>query len=636
MTNLIASKIAGFIVRFPPFDKLTNDDITKLSEAAEVLYFKKNQLVFKQTQKANPFIYFLKEGEVQLREVESGKIQLIDICDEGELFGVRAMLTGNPYVFEAFCNQESLVYGFPLNIFKPIVESNNKVSLFFASGLASGQKSAGLSPVFRQHENKAVADFLSWQKPLKELNEHSIEIENTASVKAAAQKLTEHKTDAMVVVNEAGKALGIVTDTDFREKVASGQVAIEESVSSIMSTNLISEKIGQPLSEYLSRMLKHNIKHLLITEDDDFVGILNQQNLFSQLQFNPFSILQSLRSADTVEKLCFHRNAVDDFIQYYLEQNIKTSVISQLITTINDVLIKKAIEFAFAIMAEKKQFRPAVSFSWISLGSEGREEQLLRTDQDNAIIFEDVDPAQLNYTRDYFVLLARQVNDILHQAGFDYCPANMMAGNPDWCLSITEWKNRFSDWIHNPNKGALLFSTIFFDYRYISGEPELVKSLNRFLINKVKSEKIFLNFLAKNATQNPVPLSFFKNLIVERSGTHKEEFDLKARALMPLTDIARLLCLEAGNLTTKNTIERYLFLAEQDESRKALYLQAAQAYEFLMHFRATEGFKNKDSGRFIPIKQISKFDRQVLRNSFEPIYNLQQMIELRFQLNYFS
>lgn len=636
MANIISSKIADFIIKFPPFDKLKTEEVIRLSEEAEVLYFKVGETVFKQKEKAKPFIYFLKEGQVLLREIEDTEKKLVDICDEGELFGVRAMLTGNPYVFEAYCKEESLVYGFPLSVFKPIVESNNNVSLFFASGLASGQKSTDSNSFQKQNKNNKISDFLSWQKPLDELNEPLLLVKSNSSIRSAALKMTDETSDGLIVTDEEGKPLGIVTDTDFRVKVAGGAYSIEDPISKIMSTDLISKPIGLPLAEYLISMLKHNIKHLLITKGNDVAGIFSQQTLFSHLQFNPFSILYNIESAENVEKLCYQRDKVDQFLEYYLEQNIKTSVISQLITTINDALIKKAIQFAISELEKEKYYGPDVAFAWLSLGSEGREEQLLRTDQDNAIIFGNVNAAQLNYTREYFIQLARRVNDILHQAGFEYCPANMMAGNPDWCLSISEWKDRFGGWIHTPEKEALLLSTIFFDYRYVYGDTELVGKLDAFLNKEIQANKIFLNFLAKNATKNPAPLSFFKNLVVERSGSHKEEFDLKARAIMPLTDIARLLCLEAGNSTIKNTVERYRFLAEQDKSRKALFLQALQAYEFLMHFRASQGIRNNDSGRFIPIKEISKFDRQVLRNSFEPISDLQQMIELRFQLNYFS
>ncbi|SMG48874.1 CBS domain-containing protein [Marivirga sericea] len=636
MANIISSKIADFIIRFPPFDKVAREEIIRLSEEAEVLYFKKGQLVFQQKEKAKPFIYFLKEGEILLNENRDKKKVLIDACDEGELFGVRAMLTGNPYVFEAFCQEESLVYAFPLSIFKPILESNKDLSLFFAAGLASGQKPSGFQAIYQQNKEAGGADFLSWQRPVEELSEPLICVKPTVSIEEAAREITAKSSNALIVKDEQGKAVGIVTDTDFRAKVGGGIALISDPITKIMSIQLISKELGLPLAEYVISMLKQNVKHLLITKNEEVYGIFSQQSLFSQLQLNPFSILYSIEAADSLEKLCSYRNEVASFLKYYLQQNLKISVLSQLITTINDALIKKAIKFAIAALEEEKYLKPDVDFAWISLGSEGREEQLLQTDQDNAIIFGEVDAAQLNYTREYFIQLGRRVNDTLHQAGFEYCPANMMAGNPDWCLTISEWEKRFQGWIRTPEKQALLMATIFFDYRYIYGDQGLVERLDKHLKTEIKSNRIFLNYLAKNATQNPAPLSFFKNLIVERSGAHKEDFDLKGRALMPLADIARVLCLEAGNITIKNTVERYLFLAQQDKSRKEVFIDAVQAYELLQHFRASEGIRNDDSGRFIPIKEISKFDRQVLRNAFEPIYALQQMIELKFQLNYFN
>ena len=180
-----------------------------------------------------------------------------------------------------------------------------------------------------------------------------------------------------------------------------------------------------------------------------------------------------------------------------------------------------------------------------------------------------------------------------------------------------------------------MLSTIFFDYRKVYGSSDLIGELKTHLAKEIDQERIFLNFLASNAQKNPAPLTFFKNFMVERSGEHQDEFDIKARAMMPLVDIARVLALDVGLLDEMNTVKRYLALAEKEPKRSELYTQAAESYEYLMQIRALNGFKHQDSGRFIAISTLSKLERQILRNTFEPIDQLQKMLNLRYQLGYF-
>jgi CBS domain-containing protein len=255
---------------------------------------------------------------------------------------------------------------------------------------------------------------------------------------------------------------------------------------------------------------------------------------------------------------------------------------------INDSLIARAVQLAFKKLDKQDLDRPKADFCWLALGSEGREEQLLRTDQDNALIFEDVPKEDYESTKDYYLKLSKIVTDILNECGFEYCPAEMMASNPRWCLSLSEWERQFDDWIYRPGKEEVMFTTIFFDYRPIYGKMELSKQLTDSIYKSISNQDIFLGHLAKNALQNPAPLSFFRNFVVERSGEHKDEFDIKARAMMPLTDAARLLILEARQYGINNTFQRFDHMAKLEPQNAELYEQAADAYEILMRFRALQ------------------------------------------------
>jgi CBS domain-containing protein len=233
-------------------------------------------------------------------------------------------------------------------------------------------------------------------------------------------------------------------------------------------------------------------------------------------------------------------------------------------------------------------------------------------------------------------LLAEDVIETLLICGFHPCPADMMANNPKWCQPIAVWKQYFSDWIITPNQKALMHATIFFDFRPIFGHKALSDEMTDHIYNEIAGKTIFLNFLAKNALINPAPLGFFRNFIVEKSGEHQDKFDIKLRAMMPLADIARVLVLSHRVVGINNTFKRFEKIAELEPHHQELMLEAGKAYEILMRMRAIEGMRLESAGRYIQPESLGKLQRQLLKNTFAPIDELQKIMRVRFQLDYFN
>lgn len=635
--NIIASRIADFLKKYPPFTSLSKEELYSVSQEVVVQHFEAGDYVFRQEEEGSGYLFVVKEGLVHLERQEGDAIVLVDICDEGDLFGVRAMLSGKPYVFHARSAEESLVYGIPIKRFKPLVESHGQIALFFAAGLAGGQAGVFDTSVKKRFPFQDSGSLLNWNRPLEKTHGDLVWMSPDKSVKEVATAMSEKKIGSMVLCHENGEIAGIATDTDFREKVSTGKVSISSPVSEIMSREVVTMPLGQPLSSYLLKMLRHKIRHICITVDGKPVGMLSERDLMAAHQNHPVTLVYAIEEADTLRRLIDLRNQADNLVRFYLEQRVSISLTASLATHINDVLIRRVMDIALQEV-QAASGPPPVDFTWICLGSEGRAEQLIRTDQDNAIIYEDVEGSaqEKEKVQQYFLQLAGKVNHMLEATGFERCPADMMASNPKWCQPLAEWKKYFSGWIMQPQEKALMLSTIFFDYRPVYGSETLIAQLKDHLKKEIREERIFLNFLAKNALKNPPPLSFFKNLVVERSGEHQHEFDIKARAMMPLVDIARVLSLDIGQLDEMNTVARYHLLAKEEPKRKELYYAAADSYEYLMRIRAINGFTHHDSGRFVDIESLGKLDRQILRNTFEPIYQLQQMLELRYQLSYFQ
>lgn len=181
-----------------------------------------------------------------------------------------------------------------------------------------------------------------------------------------------------------------------------------------------------------------------------------------------------------------------------------------------------------------------------------------------------------------------------------------------------------------------MHSTIFFDYRPVFGRRELAGELTAFIFERLDAQSVFLSHLAKNALQNPPPLTFFRHFVVEKGGEHQSAFDIKARALMPLADAARVLTLAARLPAVNNTFRRFERLAELEPQNRELLEQAAEAYEVLLRFRTGQGLKHGDTGRYFKPSELSKMQRLYLRNSFRPIREIQSLLSTRFQTAYFS
>jgi CBS domain-containing protein len=269
------------------------------------------------------------------------------------------------------------------------------------------------------------------------------------------------------------------------------------------------------------------------------------------------------------------------------------------------------------------------------MGSEGREEQLLRTDLDNAILYENLSDDLREKAAEYFLKLGEGVVEVLLACGFEACPGKIMASNPEWVKPLSDWKKYFSEWILYPTPEALVKVSIFFDYRTVAGTKALAEELTNHIYREIENKQVFLNFLAQNALTNPPPLGFFKDFMVEKSGEHRDQFDIKSRAMLPLTDLARLLVLSHQVVGINNTFRRFERLAELEPNLAELFGQAGKAYEILMRIRALEGLQNQNNGRYIQPKTLGKLQRQLLKNTFSPISELLEIVNISFQLDYF-
>lgn len=639
MRNPIAERITDFLKHYPPFLTLEYSKVLEISKSCQVLYLEKNQTLFKINDPTHAFFYVVASGAIGLSITSDTDDVLIDKCDEGDILGLRPFFAKNNYLMTAKAREESIVYAIPIETFKPYVAANPDVLSFLLESFASNTR----NPYDKNHKGKLVSENviyndqnaeIQFYQPIK-YTENPITASPIDIVKFVAQTMSSSRIGS-IIIHKNRKPIGIVTDKDLRSKIATGLYSIDVTIDKIMSSPVITVADNLSIAEAQIMMLKHNVSHLCVTQDgtndSEIKGIITEHDIVVAQANNPGVLLKQSKRAQKSADLKDVREKLIDLIQHSLDKNVPINHITSIVGEINLAITKRAIELAI----EKIGTPPPAQFAWMNIGSQGRKEQLLLTDQDNAIVFEDVPEEKYDAVKNYFLELAEKVSKTLNKVGYEYCPDEMMASNPLWCKSVTDWQHQFKGWINAPGEKGILMCTIFFDYDFVYGNEDLVDAISNSIHEETINNELFFAYLGADALKNPPPLGFFRQFLVENDGEHKDTFDLKGRALMPLIDAARILSLSKGIKNVANTISRYSKLAELEPQNATVYEACADAFAELLKFRTEEGLKNENDGRYLNLSELSKLDKVKLKNDFQPINDIQEVIKNRFQLTYFT
>ncbi|MDC6351325.1 DUF294 nucleotidyltransferase-like domain-containing protein [Zeaxanthinibacter sp. PT1] len=636
MKNIISERVADFLKKYPPFNELHEKDLQQLSQEVTIVHRDKGQVVFSGGETAHPHFYVVHKGAVELRN--EGNNEVIDLCDEGDIFGLRPLLAKEEYILQAKAYEESILYAIPIETFKPYTQTYEEIGNFLIESFASNTRSpyaklqaeqiaAVIGSNSTLDQSSRMLDF----QPVS-FTKKPVCCKPQTTAKAVAEIMTKKKVGSVLVVEDKFP-LGIITDKDLRNNIVTGKLPVTAEASEIMSSPVITYPANLTVTQAQMAMMKSGISHLCLTADgttdSKIVGVISKNDLIVALGNNPSVLIKAVKRATKVKQVKAAHKGIMRLLQGYLDNNIPMSITLKIISELNDACVKQVIH----ICLEKMHAPPPVPFAWLAMGSQGRREQLLKTDQDNAIIYQDVEPKKEEATQGYFLKFATKVNKALQQIGYEYCPAEMMASNPDWCKNLAAWKLTVSGWISNPGKEQVLLSSIFFDYNSVYGDSKLVDQLSQHIFEATEDYPKFFYHLAEGALQNPSPSGFFRDFLVEQDGAHKDFFDLKRRALMPLTDAARVLILSQKIKSISGTVERYEKMAELEENNRELYLSCSYATKALLKFRAKQGMLHHDSGRFIALNTLSKEEKIKLKRTFKTIKEIQTLIAVRFKVS---
>ena len=639
MKNPVAQNVADFLKHYPPFSSLTPAELIDIALQCKVVYLEKNQVLFKGGDATHTDFYIVKDGAVGLSLTSDAEETLIDKCDEGDILGLRPFFAKNDYLMTARAREEAIIYGIPIKVFQPYVTQNPKVLEFLLESFASQTR----NPYDKERSGRLLSENTIF-------SEQDADIQYFQPIKYTRNPITANPEDVLmfiaktmansaigsVIIQQNQLPVGIITDRDLRSKIATGLFPITAEAHEVMTSPVITVPENISVAEAQMIMLKHDVGHLCVTRDGSdksaVSGIISEHDVVAAQANTPGVLLKQTRRAANDKELKYVREKLTDLIQSSIDKNIPISHMSNIVAEINIALTRRAIELAVLKMGT----HPPVRFTWINIGSQGRKEQLLLTDQDNALVFEDVQPEQYESVKRYFVELAELVTESLSKVGYEYSPHNIMARNPQWCKSLTDWIKQYNTWINTPAEKGVEISTLFFDFDFIYGFPAIEDTLTELIKERILRNKKFFAFLANDTLKNPPPLGFFRQFLVEGDGEHKDSFDIKARALEPLIDAARLLALSQGQTEITNTYYRFKKLADLEPQHADLYEECADAFNVLQRFRTEEGLLNSSNGRYLNLNELSKNDKVKLKNCFQPISDIHDLIKNRFSLTYIN
>jgi CBS domain-containing protein len=637
MSNAISERVANFLKEYEPFNYLSFDDLINIATTIRVINLEKHKSLFQINDKLHDSFYVVASGVIHLTVISDAEETLLNKCYAGDIFGLRPFFAKNNYQMTAKAREESIVYAIPIATFKPFVAQNTEVLNFLLESFAANTKNnfdnksnASLSDNVGYNDNQS--DMLYFQSLT--YNKTPLTISSSTTIKEVAILATESMMDSVLITDQS-LPVGIVTDKDFRSKVATGRFPLSTTIDKIMAAPVITVTENISVAEAQLVMLKHGVTHLCVTQDgtdkSEVKGIISEHDLVVAQANNPGVLLKEIKRSQTAKELKLVRDKLTDIIQSSLNKNIPITHINSIAGEITLAIVKRAIEQAILDLGS-----PPARFAWFSIGSQGRKEQLLLTDQDSILVFEDVAADKYRDVKDYFLKLAKKATATLEKAGFVFCPQGHMASNMLWCKSLTDWIKQYNSWINTPGENSNEISSIFFDYEMALGEQKIEDAITETIFKNAKSNVLFFDYLGNDALKKPTPLNFFKKFNLEEEGEHKGKFDIKTRALMPLVDGARMLTLSNGIKGINSTYLRYKQLAIVDPKFSEVYLNCADAFLVLSKFRAVEGLKNDSSGQYINLDELNKVDREKLKTALNPMRDLEELIKDRFQLTQFS
>ena len=629
----VAGNTQAFLKNHAPFNKMKADALQSFAEKAQITFYPAGSLIVGPDSGNVRYFYLIESGKVQARQAGEVTVTEYSILSlgAGESFPIGAVTAGRPSTNTYTAVDDVFCYQLPAEDFMALLVSSPEFNLFCTQYIASllNQSRQQLQLQFAQRASEQQ----TLNSPLAGIGSRTpITVSPETTVRAALETMSKAGIGSLVIAGEDRKPVGVFTRSDLLDRVVLADLPLTAPISQAMSTTPLKLEEHATAYDAMLAMASNGIRHVLVTDaEGKLTGVVSERDLFALQRVGLRQVRQTIDSAQNIETLQQANNDIRQLAFNMLAQGVGAEQLTQFISALNDALTRRVLQ----LNLENHNF-DGIEWCWLAFGSEGRDEQTFVTDQDNGIVFGCDDTATVDSLRQRFLTFALEVNKDLDRCGFTLCKGNIMASNPQWCLTLDEWKEQFSTWIRVPQPEALLNATIFFDFRPLFGKVELAEAMRRHLLVQTQSSPMFLKAMAHNALDVEPPLGKIRDFLTDLEPGHPGKIDLKKYGSRIFVDVARLYALSTG-VHNSNSVQR-LRLASQRLSIRTDEINAVlEGLNFIQFLRLRHQCLDVEPGaqgdNLINPDDLNELDRRILKESFRQARKIQTRLKLDYQVN---
>ena len=621
-----------FLAHLHPFSQLPDPELERLATALTVGHYRAGAILLKAGETPD-CLYLVIDGAVW--EVDDGQAALPDSAESvpealkrnnsslvcviapytsEDVFDVPALLEGvSKRTFVA--SEPTRCYRLPRDLFLQAVQAHPALANAYQQKI-----SQRLAELRGPEEAREMAAFAVAK--IRDAYIHPpVFVAADASIHQAALAMKEHKTNSVLV--SCDDEIGILTATDLREAAIVQRQSVDAPVGPLATYDLIGMEPDDFLFNALLRMTRHNINRLVIRDGSTIHGILEQIDLLSHLANHSHLIALQIDRAVSREELKWASRDLVNVIRDLHTQGVKIRYTMQLVSELNKKMLRKL----FDLLVPPELLGDTCL---LVLGSEGREEQVLKTDQDNALILRD------GFSYPDLERVTQEFTECLLDFGYPRCPGNIMVSNPYWTKSVTAFKDELFQWIVHPTADSFLQFAIFCDAAPVAGDDNLLRHVKDHMHRLLGDHHAFYSQFAKATVAFETPLGFFTNFVLEKN---RNELDLKKGGIFPIVHGIRSLALEY-RLPQSNTVDRIIALSQRNLFQSSFGVELIEAFTYLSTLRTEAGLEKALQGlpqdNYLNPKSLNKLKRELLRDSFKIVNEFKKFITYHFKLGMIS
>lgn len=621
--SLEPTSVLGFLRQYAPYADMESDALQYLAEHLETMDMRRGEELIA-AQETPSALYIVQAGSVSAESANDRERAYAP----GDCFPLTALMAHRPAARHSAASDGALLI-LARTDFEALLERSPVFSRYCTE--KTNPRVQSLRGIQAGSANR-LSDARSLNSPVRSLVSRTpVTCAPALPLRQALRTMHEQQVGSIVVLDDLQRPQGILTLHDVLSRVALQELSLDTPVEAVMSPDVLSVAPEDSAHQAAMLMARHALGHLGVTDARGrLVGVVSERDIFSLQRVGVVSLARAIAQAADVPTLAELAEQTHRLVDQMLAQGATVHQLTQLTTELNDNVTQRVIAL------ELERNPPPVPITWLAFGSEGRREQTLKTDQDNGIVFELEDDADAAAVRESLLPIAQRINQALAQCGFPLCPGNIMAGNPECCLSLQEWREKFGRWIDQGTPEHLLKASIFFDFRPLYGDPAPAERLRQWLAPQVERNSRFRRQMAATALNNRPPLGLLGDFrVASGRDKHPGTVDLKIHGVTLFVDGARLLAL-ANRVTETNTVARLRGACEagalsQDDTDSWI---GAYEYIQLLRMRAhqRQAERNEPLSNHFDPDSLNSLDRRVLKEAFRAARALQSKLALEYQL----